>query len=669
METPRSASFHSLLPKSTMPFLKYCCLVLLLTLVSAASSKAEMTSREKLSVMRIATAVKEAGASYQAGEYETCGEKITAAVTLIEKAMETADQDVYEALLPQFSRISRASALLELEGIRVAFKRPEAPSMKPKDKPAAPGTPTPNPPTPPKPAEGEVSFANDVAPILVQQCGRCHINGSKGNFTLTSFAALMKGPPEGVVVFAGDIVGSRLIEVIETGDMPRGSKMPPKQLQTLKEWVLAGAKFDGPAPEAPLMAYAGKADPAAAAPMTPKLETKRSTGSETVSFANDVAPLLVANCNGCHLDAMQTRGGLRLDTFAQLLRGGDSGSIVTPGNGASSLLVQKLRGEVGDIMPAGGRPKLSDESIQLISTWIDEGATLDGLNEDQPIRTMANLAWAKNATHEELMQRRQDLAQKAWNLGATPAARQNSNDFSSPNFYVLGSGSKETMEAIAKSAEATLKSVQTVVDATDAGPMYKGRATIFVLPKRYEYAEFAKMVERRSIPSTWTEHWQYNIIDAYVPMVVNPDEDPETLSARLIAPLTSLAVASQGGDVPRWLAEGIGRANAAKLGGRDNPQAAKWREELPEALAVIEKPDDFLKGRLTPERTDLVAFGLGNQMLERTGRRQFDQLIRALKEGMPFTAAFTGAFGGPPQAYVDAWLRMQANSPQRRGRY
>ena len=63
------------------------------------------------------------------------------------------------------------------------------------------------------------------------------------------------------------------------------------------------------------------------------------------ALPRDVAPLLVENCNGCHIDAMQTRGGLRMDTFAQILRGGDSGEIVLPGRSADSLLIKKLKGD------------------------------------------------------------------------------------------------------------------------------------------------------------------------------------------------------------------------------------------------------------------------------------------------------------------------------------
>ena len=99
----------------------------------------------------------------------------------------------------------------------------------------------------------------------------------------------------------------------------------------------------------------------------------KATGKETVSFAGDVAPLLVESCKGCHINAMRASGGLSMDTFAQLLRGGDSGDIIIPGKGEESLLVKKLRGTMGLRMLLG-RPAFSEESIKLILR-IDEGAT------------------------------------------------------------------------------------------------------------------------------------------------------------------------------------------------------------------------------------------------------------------------------------------------------
>jgi hypothetical protein len=170
------------------------------------------------------------------------------------------------------------------------------------------------------------------------------------------------------------------------------------------------------------------------------------------------------------------------------------------------------------------------------------------------------------------------------------------------------------------------------------------------------------MVERRSLPPTWTEHWQYDVIDAYVPIVVSPDDSADVVETRLLAPLTSLAVASRGAGSPRWLAEGLGRAASAKLGGRNNEDAQRWREELPEAVAAITKPDDFLEGRLTPERADLIAFGLGTQMLKQF-RRQTDRLLANLEAGQPFETAFGNAYQATPQEFVEAWQRFQGVAP------
>ena len=52
----------------------------------------------------------------------------------------------------------------------------------------------------------------------------------------------------------------------------------------------------------------------------------------------------------CH-SALRQRSGLRLDTAALLIQGGDSGSAIVPGNSHDSLLVSMLTGESGVRMP------------------------------------------------------------------------------------------------------------------------------------------------------------------------------------------------------------------------------------------------------------------------------------------------------------------------------
>ncbi len=634
-------------------------------LPAVSQSLSSLPPQERLHVKQVRDKVQDAGVAYQAGEFEQSGQHIREAMDLIGKALESGNAKVYRELSPAFGRIARAHALLELEGIRLPlFEKPTPPAA---DSP----TPSPRPTKPePEPADQGVSFSSDVAPILVQKCGNCHVQRNQGNFSLANFELLMRGiPGVGVVVFPGDDVGSRLIETIETKDMPRGGgSVPDDQLEILRTWVKQGAKFDGPSPRAPLVAYAKPRSGAAAQPATSAAAEMpsgiaRPTGKETVSFARDVAPLLVNNCTGCHIDAMNnTSGGLSMNNFSQLINGGDSGPIVEPGKGDESLLVRKLRGQEGAIMPAGGRPRLSEESIALISTWIDEGATLDGGSPTQSIRVMASLAWAKAASHEELLERRKQNAEENWRLGVNTTSQQQTRRLENEQFFILGSVSPETIEMVAASAEAAAQKVKSVVPSTTDQPLYRGRVTLFVLPKRYEYAEFSRMVEKRTVPMQWSEHWNYDLIDAYLPIVVTGNDTEKEIADRLIGPLTSLAVAMQGIDVPRWFSEGIGRAATAKFAGRNNELVAAWKAELPKAFETVKKSDDLLKGRLNPEQADLISFALGSTILDRGGKRSFDQLLKYLADDLEFDEAFKKGFRAAPPEYLDQWLGKYTNA-------
>ena len=87
-------------------------------------------------------------------------------------------------------------------------------------------------------------------------------------------------------------------------------------------------------------------------------------------FEKHVRPLLVEKCQSCH-GAEKAKGGLRLDSRAALLKGGDSGPAAVPGKPAESLLVRAI-GYTGELkMPPKG--KLSDKEIALLSRWIEDG--------------------------------------------------------------------------------------------------------------------------------------------------------------------------------------------------------------------------------------------------------------------------------------------------------
>lgn len=105
-------------------------------------------------------------------------------------------------------------------------------------------TPTEAAPAPTETASvAEVSFENDVLPILMSRCLNCH-GGQKteDGLDLTSHAGVMAGSEDGTVVIAGDAANSKLIQLIEQGKMPkRGPKVLPAQLEILINWINAGA--------------------------------------------------------------------------------------------------------------------------------------------------------------------------------------------------------------------------------------------------------------------------------------------------------------------------------------------------------------------------------------------------------------------------------------------
>ncbi|MGI9473045.1 MAG: c-type cytochrome domain-containing protein, partial [Rubripirellula sp.] len=333
-----------------------------------------------------------------------------------------------------------------------------------------------------------------------------------------------------------------------------------------------------------------------------------------------------------------------------------SGAVLVPGKGEESLLVQKLRGSVGEQMPAGGRPALSEESIKLISTWIDEGATLDGASENQPLRVMSQLAWAASATPEQLSERRQQIADK--NMKLVVASGGDIESKTTEHFFVVGSAAPATIELVAKLAEAQMKTVKTVVSGDGGEGFFHGRATIFVMPKRYEYSEFAKMVEGRSLPSDWSSHWKFDGIDSYVSLVATDRDDDDAIEGRLTAPLVSLAVATRGGDVPRWFAEGAGAVTANRQGNsRDRDARRQTEQEMSEALAAMGNAKQFLDGKLTPEQTDRLGAAILSSMLDRGQRRSFDGLLRNLDAGKSFDQAFAESFRATPTQFVETWIR------------
>src|SRR6266852_5804130 len=87
-----------------------------------------------------------------------------------------------------------------------------------------------------------------------------------------------------------------------------------------------------------------------------------------IDFANDVLPILRQNCVPCHGPAQQS-SGMRLDRKSAVI----SRRGVVPGSSDNSFLYHRISGNAyGMQMPPTG--PLRSEQINIIKTWIDQGA-------------------------------------------------------------------------------------------------------------------------------------------------------------------------------------------------------------------------------------------------------------------------------------------------------
>ena len=103
-----------------------------------------------------------------------------------------------------------------------------------------------------------------------------------------------------------------------------------------------------------------------------------------LDYYRDVYPFLKANCVSCH-NKTTTKADLNMETPELMIKGGESGPSIIPGNGAESLLVTASLHTKDMEMPPpnnkSGAVNLIPEQIATLKQWIDEGAKSSVMEE------------------------------------------------------------------------------------------------------------------------------------------------------------------------------------------------------------------------------------------------------------------------------------------------
>jgi len=109
--------------------------------------------------------------------------------------------------------------------------------------------------------DSQVSFSNQIRPILTSNCMKCHDGTGEGSkksgFNVMTYDTLMKGTKFGPVIVPGDSTSSTLYRQVSHKTDPK-IQMPPhhedsmasekfesltdKQISTIKAWIDQGAK-------------------------------------------------------------------------------------------------------------------------------------------------------------------------------------------------------------------------------------------------------------------------------------------------------------------------------------------------------------------------------------------------------------------------------------------
>jgi cytochrome c553 len=541
-------------------------------------------------------------------------------------------------------RATKARAKLERAGVDVSGLVVPAPGAGPA--PAASVAPA----AAPRPAAvagaAGVSFSRDVAPFLVATCGGCHVAGRKGDFQMATYNQLMNSAK----VSPGMGSMSRLAEVILSGEMPPGGrKVSPDDVGKLIRWIDAGAACDAD-PNADLMAVAraATAPPAVAAALPAAAPLKPGD----VSFSFDVAPILLDQCSNCHGGGPQPGGGLRMVNLESLIRGGTSGPAFTPGKGAESLLVRKLKGVGidGQRMPLG-KPPLADAQIAKIAKWIDQGARIDVLSPKAALETVTSAGRAQHLSHEQLTKIRVTAAEVLWRRfipDEQPVVELR------PGFSLVGNLPEPRMEELAAEAENVAGRVRAELGAGD-GPLLKGGLILYTFKKGYDYSELWQVVLATERPKGVTGHAGLSGDVVYGAFVL-PSGDEAAEDTRLLLAEQFTAAALAGRSLPAWFCTGAGRAVAARLAPKA-PLTQAWKRDAGAAVKEFAAATDFLSGRGDPLATALVGGGFVGSLMSGGKLAQF---VAAVDGGAAFDAAFQQVFRSTPEQALTAWAAKNA---------
>ena len=101
------------------------------------------------------------------------------------------------------------------------------------------------------------------------------------------------------------------------------------------------------------------------------------TAADLAFYEQTVKPILAGACFECHShEAKKFKGGLALDSTAAILKGGDTGPALVPGDVEKSLLIKAIRYTDADLQMPPKNKQLGSDQIAALEKWVKLGAPM-----------------------------------------------------------------------------------------------------------------------------------------------------------------------------------------------------------------------------------------------------------------------------------------------------
>lgn len=385
---------------------------------------------------------------------------------------------------------------------------------------------------------------------------------------------------------------------------------------------------------------------------------ERAAGQNSPAFSTEIAPVLVANCQRCH----NPRGnGYRqhqfdMTTFEGLIKGGQSGKVITPKNGAESLLVKHIKAEDGLAkMPPGGMNNLADVTIEKIEKWINAGALLDaGKSAKDPIRGYA--ATPEQMEAEKLSkltpeQRGDRMTKAAKELFAKGNVKEEPEVETAAHFVIVSNLPKSRTAPVLSTLEKLLPRANLMFSKPGAS-FFDPNAKIglIVFNNRNSYVEYVKATQNRAVDANESASPHQQGPDLFLAAVdpsggaaTSADSEasskkktakssrkkkgeassgPERTLTGVLAEQLGEGAAVKAGKMPRYLRQGLG-AHLGSLVESGSPYYQRLRASAYRQAEVgwQTKAQEALGDQGDPEEVKAVGFSLVEFLATQYGQR------------------------------------------------